>query len=277
MVDSTSNNKRRSSANVNIWIHPQDDSSSVSSLSSAFVLGGGSSSFYKHHGNGECTIMEASFDLSLMLEEDSDEDSLVMSVGRPQQRDWRWESDPNLPLQRDLGKNVDTPVIPLRRYSSKESSSRRSLAAAAATTKRALTTTTKRNLWQRPRMPRRQLSSDDCSSSNDDEVLLLPSSTVDTGRNSDSAKKQPQSRGKPPTSRVEIMIGKRTPASNVTAAPSSPFFSERMRRFPIDLPTSGRQKASNHTQSRRIQRLTRPCRLPRRRRSSKYESGEHSN
>lgn len=220
---------KRGSIDIYINRYLNDDTSSVSSLSTAFTMLERSSSF----GIDTCDHKLFNFDLTLLEDDDttnSEEDTSPLH--QPQQQNsstphWRWKSDPALPAIMD-NKNADIPVIPLRRDSSK-SSKKLSLEAEGSrkkqkNTKRRTTTPppSMKSLLQRNlRMPRRQKSCDD------KKQQLLPDLTAET-----------------------------TATATVTATPEcintknkSPL---RLNRFPMDL---------------RIRRLSRASRIPTRRRS----------
>ncbi|CAB9517974.1 expressed unknown protein [Seminavis robusta] len=256
MMSSSSPNSNNSSVkqskrgSINIWINRlrnnnsnslDDCSSSVSSLSTPFLMDA-SSSFY----SGEFPS-DASFDLTLLEESDDDDNTNADSVVRPRNPDWRWDSDPNLPLQRDLGTTADTPVMPPTRSKS-NGTTRRSSATATLSRlllqqqRKNLLTISKRtqslkSLLQKPRMPRRQLSdasNHHLSSQPENETKVEPDVTETTDTTENGA--------------VMEACSNRKRSS----------FSERLRRFPMDLPTR-----KLPARAARIQRVTRPRKVVR--------------
>ena len=178
---------------IHIWVNRMvDDASSVSSLSTAFVVEP-SSSFHENDNS------VASFDVALLQDDDSSNDAPQEDYQQNNDKDWRWKSDPTLPLHRDLGKNVDMPVIPTRRLSSKLSA--KALHHQESQTK--MTPEALASLFQRPRMPRRQLSKDCAVCADTEEDDKSPDTTAPETLKSSSTSSQ---------------------------------IPERLRRFPLDLP-----------------------------------------
>ena len=141
---------------VHIWINRVlDDASTVSSLSTAYMLEA-SSSFQDTDDHSvvsfDLTLLEdddirdSSRGEQLLLEEEEDNDDMRNNCNC---NDWRWKSDPTLPMHR----NIDMPVIPLRRSSGK--SPQKMLLHKDSTNQATLA-----RLFQKPRMPKRKPSSD---------------------------------------------------------------------------------------------------------------------
>lgn len=277
---------------IHIWANQKtDDSSSVSSLSSAFVPGDACSdcsSLCSSSDNDCCS--DYSFDLSLLPDDDTDSDNgsetsisvkatqLKEKVGNDQHKntnnnnfgsDWRWESDPSLTVQRVLGKSAVMPLKPLRRWSSKSSRSRSlSLTTAAKKLLQTQKDSFKAARKSSPRIDRKKIRVANRNASSSISALLqthrprMPRRQLSNASSKllDSVEASPLSLLTP---EQELEVAK--PNTEPTL-PDSPISSPplRLRRFHVDIPTRQKKLPSS---SRRVVRLTRACRLPARRRS----------